>query len=182
MGVGNNLFVVGNVLAISGSSSGANGIYSITATFIQVIGTIMASRFANGVLSSSATAINLFSGPFISNQFGACAVQCFRMNLIPTSGSEYKFYDNSTSGSLSVAGQPYSLYTVGVAGDCPDESDVRDGVVYANSTQTGTLTVPPANAVSVGVPVDNTVGTAWLDPQLFADLNAAQIAGLLNGL
>lgn len=39
-------------------------------------------------------------------------------------------------------------------------SDVRDGIVYASGSLTGTLKVPPPTAVSVGVPTDNVVGTA----------------------
>ena len=44
--------------------------------------------------------------------------------------------------------------------DIPVIGDVRDGIVYATGSLTGTLKVPPINAVSVGVPTDNTVGTA----------------------
>jgi hypothetical protein len=44
--------------------------------------------------------------------------------------------------------------------DIPVIGDVRDGITYASSTLTGTLKVPPVSAVSVGVPTDNTVGTA----------------------
>lgn len=43
--------------------------------------------------------------------------------------------------------------------DQADQSDVRLGTTYANGALTGTCAVPPAAAVSLGVPVDNTVGT-----------------------
>ena len=46
--------------------------------------------------------------------------------------------------------------------DTPIETDVRDGVSYASGALTGTLKVPPSTAVSVGVPTDNTVGTAMI--------------------
>lgn len=49
----------------------------------------------------------------------------------------------------------------------PATSNVRNGVSYASGTLTGTLVVPPANTVSVGVPVDNTVGTAANTPASF---------------
>ena len=104
------------------------------------------------------------------------------MFMIPTPTTYFRFRDNSNAGSLVTPSPAYTLYPAAAALDAPAEADVRSGVIYANTTQTGTLAVPPTNTVSAGVPVDNTVGSAWLDPQQFADLNAAQIAGLLNGL
>ena len=47
----------------------------------------------------------------------------------------------------------------------PAASNVRSGVVYSGGAFTGTLNVPPTNAVSYGVPVDNTTGTALLTAQ-----------------
>ena len=44
------------------------------------------------------------------------------------------------------------------------EADVRSGIVYGPANNyTGTCAVPPAAAVSIGVPVDNTVGTGYLN-------------------
>ncbi|GIV49827.1 MAG: hypothetical protein KatS3mg038_3835 [Candidatus Kapaibacterium sp.] len=44
-------------------------------------------------------------------------------------------------------------------------ADVRQGVVYGPAGEyTGTLAVPPPQAVAYGVPVDNTVGQAGLPP------------------
>jgi hypothetical protein len=42
---------------------------------------------------------------------------------------------------------------------------VRLGVTYSSGSLTGTMNVPPFNAVKAGVPVDNGVGTAALTPQ-----------------
>jgi hypothetical protein len=53
-----------------------------------------------------------------------------------------------------------TLYTPGVNLGNPAITDVRDGVTYASGALTGTLDVPPASSVAVGVPVDSTVGTA----------------------
>lgn len=47
----------------------------------------------------------------------------------------------------------------------PAISDVRLGVTYSSGSLTGTMNVPPFNAVKAGVPVDNGVGTAALEPQ-----------------
>jgi hypothetical protein len=55
------------------------------------------------------------------------------------------------------------LYTPGVNTGHPAESNVRTGIVYGPTNNlTGTCAVPPPAAVSLGVPVDNTVGTAFL--------------------
>jgi hypothetical protein len=47
----------------------------------------------------------------------------------------------------------------------PAISDVRLGVTYSSGSLTGTMNVPPFNAVKAGVPVDNGVGTAALSPE-----------------
>lgn len=182
VGVGNSYLMVGNATALSGSASGSHCITSTTATYIRIVGAITASRFSNGLYSTSTSAVNLLSGPFISNQYGTSPVQAFRMNLIPTIDSEYVFYDDSTSGSLVASGVAYTLYPPSAAIDAPAEEDVREGTVYALATQTGTLAVPPAAAVAIGVPVDDTVGEAWLDPADVSEMMAAQMAAFLNGL
>jgi len=57
-----------------------------------------------------------------------------------------------------------TLYTPGVATGHPATNNVRTGVVYGPTNNlTGTCAVPPAAAVSIGVPVDNTVGTGYLN-------------------
>lgn len=73
-----------------------------------------------------------------------------------------------------------TLYTPGVATGFPATNNVRTGITYGPTNNlTGTCAVPPANAVSVGVPVDNTVGTAQLDANaLAAALNTSLQASL----
>ena len=46
----------------------------------------------------------------------------------------------------------------------PAATDVRSGVSYASGAQTGSCAVPAAGSVALGVPVDNTTGTAVLTP------------------
>ena len=46
----------------------------------------------------------------------------------------------------------------------PAASNVRSGVSYASGALTGTCAVPAAGSVALGVPVDNTTGTAVLTP------------------
>jgi hypothetical protein len=54
--------------------------------------------------------------------------------------------------------------------DYPIESDVRFGTSFGATLYTGTLAVPPVGAVSLGVPVDNTVGTQPTSAVVAADL------------
>jgi hypothetical protein len=51
------------------------------------------------------------------------------------------------------------LYSPGTALGNPATGDVRLGVTYSGGALTGTLAVPTASSVAVGVPVDNTFGT-----------------------
>jgi len=57
--------------------------------------------------------------------------------------------------------------------DYPAPANVRDGTAYNSGAQTGTLKVPPVGAVAVGVPTDNTVGTAVINAATPADIAAA---------
>lgn len=54
-------------------------------------------------------------------------------------------------------------------------ADVRLNTAYANGALTGTAAIPPAGAVSLGVPVDDTVGTAYLDPNVLGQYLTPQL-------
>ena len=175
--------VTGNVY---GGTLGAAINTSITSAYVTVVGAVYActAPTASGaaIICAGTTQYVFLSGPFISSTYGWNPLLVYRFFMIPMVNTYYELRDNSTAGSLAIAAPTYSLYPLGTAGDVPVESDVREGVTYEFSAKTGTLIVPPTNAVSVGVPVDDTIGTAWLDPQQFVDVNAAQIAAFLNNL
>lgn len=67
----------------------------------------------------------------------------------------------SNVGPITVMGE--------VTADYPSPANVRAGTAFNFGAQTGTLAVPPAGAVAVGVPVDATVGTANLTQQDIAN-------------
>ncbi len=74
-----------------------------------------------------------------------------------------------------------TLYTPGVATGHPAEANVRTGITYGPTNNlTGTCAVPPANTVSLGVPVDNTVGTAQLDTNALAASLTSTLAPALD--
>jgi hypothetical protein len=61
--------------------------------------------------------------------------------------------------------------------DYPIEADVRQGVTYSDATLTGTLAVPDPSQVLIGVPTDDTVGTATGGASL-SDITDAIEAGV----
>ena len=64
----------------------------------------------------------------------------------------------------------------------PASSNVRSGIVYNAGQTTGTMIVPPAASVSLGVSVDNTTGTAFINPADFWDYatSLATISGSMG--
>ncbi len=77
---------------------------------------------------------------------------------------------NSNNGTIQTLGE--------VAADYPATTDVRDLVTYNFGALTGSLKVPPVDSVALGVPTDNTTGTAALSPA--ALLGAALLTRLSN--
>jgi hypothetical protein len=158
------LVVVGNVCGTSNSSY--SGINATANSYIKVIGTIQAGAARSGFFSTGTGPINILTGPFISHPTGIPPLYVTRMHYQRTLGSYYEFRDNSTNGALPPAGPaPITrLVSPGTPIDAPAVSNVRQGVVYAAGSLTGTMVVPAASNVANNVPVDNTLGTAVLDP------------------
>lgn len=147
---GGDVTVTGDVTA----SASGQGIYIIGTTedVVQVDGTITGTSGAAGVHLQSLIS-KLYSNGFVTNvapRMGAVAAQIF---LQAPSGLTWGFkkWDGTTA---------FNLYSADVVPGVPDEADVRDGTVFgASSELTGTLAVPAAASVALGVPVDATVGT-----------------------
>jgi hypothetical protein len=155
--------VTGNVLPeVASPQVAING--QTVVIFLKIIGTISANTGQVAVASSSTSAINIFSGPFISSVNGIMPFSCTRMHYHVTINSYFEFRDSSTNGALPPAtpAPATRLVSPDTVVDAPIPSDVRDGVSYALNTFTGTLKVPPTASVAFGVPVDNTTGVALL--------------------
>jgi hypothetical protein len=161
------VYIIGNVFYESTHASNSDIINN--SGYLSIIGTLNASSTNGGfytVQSTSATAINIFSGPFISSPEGIQPFYVSRMHYRRTIGSYYEFRDNSTNGALPPAGSAPAtrLVSPDTVVAAPIPANVRQGRSYALGSQTGTMIVPnPANVVK-NVPVDNTVGTGALDP------------------
>jgi hypothetical protein len=151
---------------ITGTITGSNytAVSISTNSYFKHIGTCISSGSANAIVSSSAAAINIFSGPFMCSNYGFFPYQVVRMHLIPTTNSYFEFRDETTNGAVSPSAVAPATQLVSPATlvDNLAVSDVRFGTTYALGTLTGTLRMPTANQVTFGIPVDNTFGNAVL--------------------
>lgn len=144
-GATGSLTVTGN--AIAGTATGV--VNSATGFTCTINGIAIASTTAHGVSSSGPCVIG--SSTTSSNgRPGSSSVTTFAGSGPTTLGVV-----NQTNGSITMV-QSTAL------GDYPTVANVRNGTIYNYGTRTGTLAVPAANQVAIGVPVDNTVGTAIL--------------------
>jgi hypothetical protein len=171
IGAAASVYVTGNVYGgVNTSAGNGNAISSASAGLINVIGIVSAQHTASyetaAVVSTSASAINLLSGPFVSGPYGTAPFLCVRMHLIPNAASYFEFRDETTNGAVSPGAiAPVArLVQPGYAVDAPTPNNVRAGTVYASGTLTGTCQIPAAAAVAFGVAVDNTTGTAVMSP------------------
>jgi hypothetical protein len=165
-----SVYITGNVFGgQQASGTGGLGISTSAAVYLSIVGIIDAdyigaSTEAVAVASTSTSAINLFTGPFVVGRYGTMPFLVSRMHLKPTANSYFEFRDNSTNGALppgAVASASY-LYSPSTVVNGPSQNDVRFGTVYASGSQTGQMRVPLPSQVSVGIPVDNTTGSAVL--------------------
>lgn len=162
------VYVTGNVTGAS-TNLNCNAIRSTIGAYINIVGVITAgaSNGSPAVFSSSQSAINIFTGPFIFGNYGTAPFYVTRMFLNPTSTGYIEYRNNSTNGALppGAIAPTVTWYPASTVADAPVPANVRSGVVYALGSQTGTLVVPPAGSVANGVVYDNgTIGTAVLTP------------------
>jgi hypothetical protein len=138
--------------------------YNHTGSVISRLNSLSLSNTA--FTSTNSSSIHIMTGPFICNSYGYMPIMVMRMNYNPTMGSYFEFRDDSTNGALSPspAAPATRLVSPDTVVDSPIPANVRDGVSYALNTLTGTLKVPAAGSVALGVPVDNITGTAVLTP------------------
>lgn len=140
-------------IVTGGSVGGAFGVNNTSTGQVTIVGDVTA---ANGIAVSSTSATVRISGSFIYAADGTVPVSAPRIILNTTPLAAKTRY------ALSGAGTYVDMFTADNTGLGPATTDVRAGVTY--SGMIGTLAVPLPSQVSVGVPIDNTVGTAALTP------------------
>jgi len=106
-----------------------------------------------GLTSNNINAINIVR-ELEFGSLGMSPIGQIPVRLLPSSSNVAIFYQ-STGGTKT-------LVDSGASADFPATSNVRLGTTYNLGNLTGTLAVPPAGNVSLGVPVGNTTGTAVL--------------------
>jgi hypothetical protein len=145
--------ITGTVLANTAPS-----ISSTTSGIINVIGQLQASTSTNAIQSTSTTATNVFSGPFI-NSGSRNAIYCYNVQM---------YDDVTTRYTIGVSGSTdtISLLSPDQVTGVPSGSDVRVGTIYGPGNElTGSMNVPNPQSVSIGVAVDQTTGSAIVKPE-----------------
>jgi hypothetical protein len=168
---GNIYGAVGHVNNRAIQMSSANGILNVTGNITTQLGPgiqmtagilnhtgivqVLNGNSRPAVLSTS-TNISKFTSPFI-NYNGVVAVSAYKMQFYSGSTVQWLFQDSSNTNLNLYSGITGS--TLGL----PLTTDVRNGITFgADGNLSGTLVVPSTSNVRIGVPVDNTVGTADL--------------------
>ena len=142
-----------------GSGAGAHGLNNASTGTIVSTGDITATNSAHGLASASTAASVKVSGSFIGSENGTPAIYASKFLVDPTPATaKIRQAKNGTT--------TYSdFFTADNALTQAAPADVRSGTVYADGALTGTLAVPAAGSVSLGVPVDAGFGTAVLTPE-----------------
>jgi hypothetical protein len=169
---GSTVIITGNITNLEAVATKAL-VESSSAAYCSIIGVLTNLSYS----STNASAINILSGPFVSNQYGGVPYQCIRMHLIPSTSNYFEFRDETTNGALSPGAIAPATRMIAPAGvsDAPIPANVRYGTVYANGSLVGTLRMPNASSVAYGVAVDNTIGSAVLTPQSVWDFAIANL-------
>jgi hypothetical protein len=178
--VGGTITITG--AAIGGTTSTANGLQNAGVGIVTINGSAIGGTAAAGARNESTGIIRLTRA--VANAFGfgstgltaAAGVSNAGLGEVELEQIEYgtrgqsptggiiKFKSLSTNAAVfnfTNTNSPKTLVDA-TQGDMPAVSNVRSGTTYALGTLTGTLAVPPAASVAIGVPVDNTTGTALL--------------------
>jgi hypothetical protein len=158
---------------VSGSvTAGLTGtaINHATAGSSNIRGPVSSSIGVVGVAFSNASHILTATGPFY-NTNNRNAVFAQNLQLISGSTPTWTF-DTETYG------EQRTLYTLNYPGNFPATTNVRQGITFGDTSQfTGTVAMPSASNVLLGVPLDNTTGSASFNTQnvwsvLTSSLNA----------
>jgi len=139
-----------------GAIASSHGILNNSTGSVTVVGEVIATNGANGINSTNTSSVVRASGSMTYSANGTLPIFAnrFFLNNATPSLARTRYALNGTSTYFDMSGADV-VAAGGVA-----TSDVRSGVTYAGLT--GTCNVPPAGSVALGVPVDNTTGTATL--------------------
>lgn len=171
--------VTGTVQSVSILSPG-NAITTATNSYLKVVGPVISTGTYSAIVSTSTSAINILTGPFVHSSYGFSPMYLTRMHLQPILNNYIQFRDSSTDGAVS-PGPTASIANLvsadTVISDQPIPANVRAGVSYGSGAYIGTMVVPnPAN-VRLSIPVDNTTGSAVLAVEDIWNYNINSLTG-----
>jgi hypothetical protein len=139
-------------------NSDCTGVGGGAGTYACLISTATATFNGNITGSTSSTSVGLYVADTISTV--VISTMTFSTNGgVPLIGF-VKFKNTAPTITVTKANSTTQQLVDPLTTDIPIASNVRNGITYSSGALTGTLKVPPVTAVSVGVPTDNTVGTA----------------------
>jgi hypothetical protein len=147
------LFIYGNV--IGGTLSVALAQWQNTTYAI-----IFDLNAAGVTIDGNIVAISGTNSPAIGNRAISCVIEelvCTSEGVFPVTG-RFRVRNGVTLLKLRDENDNEVSYTDQSTNDYPIESDVRNGVEYGFNLE-GTCNVPLPSQVSLGVPIDNTLGT-----------------------
>jgi len=151
------LLSANGIVNISGNvtgGSGAEGVGNSSTGTVNITGNVIAGNVA--AVASILGGTLRVSGSIINAADGRLAVYATKMLCSPQPALAKTRYALSGSGTF------VDMFTADNNLGQAVPSDVRSGTVYASGNLTGTLAVPAAGSVALGVPVDATTGTAVL--------------------
>lgn len=159
------LTIIGNVYNQTTMNDFVYPPETVLAGAVTIIGSLINSSRSGRCLGSTSSLVFL-TGPFESSSFGFLPYMVSRLFIIPTNNTYFEFRNNSTGGIIPPFATPGAvrLLSPDAAADAPIPSNVRKGIIYLEGNLTGTMAVPGPSSVTAGIEVDNTVGTAVLDP------------------
>jgi len=172
--------VIGNCIGTVSAPNQCAAVANLVGGTVNITGNAIGGSTGNAVQNISTGTINLNGNAIGGTSYTAVENSISSGNLIvqkivfgpngQTATRGYiKFKNISTIAAdtvLKTDATTTNLVNINaVPGLQPSISDVRLGVTYSSGSLTGTMNVPPFNAVKAGVPVDNGLGTAALTPQ-----------------
>jgi hypothetical protein len=177
------LTITGN--ATGGSVGAAHGANNVSTGTLTLVGSAFASNNATGANNNSTGILNVkravgndwgigatgmvsVAGVVSVNAGSQTRVEEFEFGLLgqaPVTGA-VSCPDETTNVCLvhRLSSTKKTLSDPSASTGMPNEADVRDALSYALGNKTGTLKVPAAGSVALGVAVDDTFGTAVLTP------------------
>jgi hypothetical protein len=185
----------GNVTG--GTIASTYGVYNQSSSgSVTINGTATASDLAAGAWNNAAGTLNVTrakgngygygsvgktSQPGVSNAVtGVCTVKEIEFGSLgqsPVSGVITLIDATSNVAIFYKSSGTKTLVDGSASGLMPAASDVRFGTSYNSGNSTGTLRVPAAGSVALGVSVDNTTGTAVLTPANVWDYSLSSASG-----